>query len=445
MKQTIQLSDHFGYRRLIRFTAPSVLMMVFTSIYGVVDGFFVSNFVGKTPFAAVNFIMPFLMVVGALGFMFGTGGSALIAKMMGEGQNERAQRVFSLLIYATFASGVVIAAVSIALIRPIAAFLGASGDMLEDCVVYSRIILVALPFLMLQYAFSSLVVAAEKPNLGLILTVVAGVINMVCDALFMVVFEWGIVGAALATALGQIVGGIVPLVYFTCQNPTRFRLGRTGWDGAALGRICVNGSSELMSNISMSVVGMLYNAQLMHYAGEDGVAAYGTIMYVNFIFISIFIGFATGVAPVISYHFGAGNRKELKGLLKRSTVIVLLASVVMFVVALFMGETLASIFVGYDAALLAMTAHAFEIYAFSFFFAGLAIFGSAFFTALNDGLTSALISFLRTLLFQSAAVMLMPLVWDLDGIWLSAVAAECMAVLVSAVFLIAKRKRYGYF
>ena len=444
MKQKIQLSDHFGYKRLIRFTVPSILMMIITSIYGVVDGFFISNFVGKTPFAAVNFIMPFLMVVGALGFMFGTGGSALIAKTMGEGNEEKAQKTFSMLVYATIISGVVISVTSIIFLRPIASFLGAEGTMLDDCVTYGRIILVALPFLMVQYAFSSLVVTAEKPKLGLVVTIIAGVTNMIGDALFMVVLEWGVVGAALATAIGQVVGGIIPLIYFARKNSSRLKLGKPCWDGKALIKTCTNGSSELLNNISMSIVGMLYNAQLLKYAGENGVAAYGTIMYVNFIFLALFIGYSTGVAPIISYHFGAKNTDELKGLLKRSAVIILSSSAVMFIVAKFMATPLAKIYVGYDAELLSMTVHAFEIYAFSFLFAGIAIFGSAFFTALNDGLTSALIAFLRTLVFQISAVMLMPLIWGLDGIWMSVIFAEFMAVVVTLIFLVAKRKKYRY-
>ena len=370
MKQPIQLSDHFGYGRLIRFTMPTILMMVFTSIYGVVDGFFVSNFVGKTAFAAVNFIMPFLMIVGALGFMFGTGGSALIALTLGEGKKEKAQKIFSMLVYATMVSGVVIAVTSFIFIRQIAMFLGAEGSMLEDCVLYGRIILVALPFLMLQYAFSSLVVTAEKPNLGLLVTVIAGVINMVCDALFMAVFQWGVVGAAMATALGQIVGGMVPLIYFSGKNSSLLRLGKPQWDGRALLRICTNGSSELMGNISMSVVGMLYNARLLKYAGENGVAAYGTIMYVGFIFIAIFIGYSTGTAPVISYHYGADNKKEVKGLFKKSLVLVTGTSVVMFTASELLAKPLAQIYVGYDADLFEMTVQAFIIFSLSFLFSG---------------------------------------------------------------------------
>lgn len=444
MKKEIQLSDHFGYRRLLRFTVPSVLMMVVTSIYGVVDGFFISNFVGKTPFAAVNFIMPFLMVVGALGFMFGTGGSALIAKMMGAGDTERARSTFSLLTYITVLSGVILAVLSILLLRPIARGLGAQGQMLEDAVTYGRIILLALPFLMVQYAYSSLVVTAEKPKLGLVVTLMAGITNILGDALFVAVLRWGVVGAALATALGQVVGGVIPLVFFARKNAGLLRLGKTRWDGSAMLRVCTNGSSELMSNLSMSVVGMLYNSQLMQYAGQDGVAAYGTIMYVNFIFLAVFIGYSTGVAPVISFHYGAANTGELKSLLRKSTMLILLSSVGMFVVAEFMSGLLAAAFVGYDLGLLAMTVRAFRIYAFSFLFSGAAIFGSAFFTALNDGLTSALISFLRTLVFQVAAVLLMPLIWQLDGIWFSIVAAEVMAVAVTVVFLVRKRRRFRY-
>lgn len=444
MKQEIQLSDHFGYKRLVCFTIPSILMMIVTSIYGVVDGFFISNLVGKTPFAAVNFIMPFLMVVGTLGFMFGTGGSALVAKTMGEGDEKKAQKIFSLITCVTIISGILISVFSIMFLRPIASFLGAEGAMLNDAVAYGRIILVALPFLMVQYAFTSFVVTAEKPQLGLYNTIIAGVTNFIGDVLFLAVLKWGVTGAALATAIGQVVGGIMPLIYFSRKNSSRLRLVKFNWDGKSLLKTCTNGSSELMSNISMSIVGMLYNAQLLKYAGESGVAAYGTIMYVNFIFIAIFIGYSVGVAPVISYHFGAKNQNELKGLLKKSFVMIISLSIVMFVVAKFLATPLAKIYVGYDAVLFEMTVHAFEIYSFSFLFAGVAIFGSAFFTALNNGFTSALISFLRTLVFEVAAVMILPLVWELDGIWMSIIVAEFMAVVVTLIFLVTNRKKYQY-
>lgn len=440
----IQLSDHFNYKRLFHFTLPSIVMMVFASLYSVVDGFFVSNFVGKVPFAAVNFILPVLMVLGSIGFMFGAGGSALIAKTMGEGKKEKAQELFSLFIYITIICGIVLAVISCIFLRPIAIFLGAEGEMLEYSLVYGRIILAALPMYMLQYEFQSFMITAEKPQLGLIVTVSAGVTNMVLDALFMAVFHWGLAGAALATALSQTVGGLLPLLYFIRPNSSLLRLVKTHMDGKALLRACTNGSSELMSNISMSIVSMLYNVQLLKYAGEDGIAAYGVLMYVAMIFIAIFIGYSTGIAPVISYHFGAENHVELKNLRKKSLFIIVFFSIAMFALAESMSGFFAGIFVGYDAALMEMTVHAFTLYSFSFLFSGIAIFGSAFFTALNDGLTSALISFLRSLLFQVVAVLVFPIFLQLDGIWLSIVAAEMVAVLVTIAFLIGKRNTYHY-
>ncbi len=440
----IQLSDRFTYGKLFRFTLPSVVMMVFTSIYGVVDGFFVSNFVGKTPFAAVNFIFPFLMILGTVGFMFGAGGSALIARTMGEGDNHKAQRLFSLFVYVTAGCGVVLGLIGFVFIRPIAAWLGAEGEMLENCVLYGRIILPVLPALMLQYEFQSFFITAEKPQLGLMVTVIAGVANMVLDALFTAVLPFGLAGAASATAISQALGGIIPLFYFGRRNSSRLRLCKTSFDGRALLKACTNGSSELMSNISMSIVSMLYNAQLIRYAGEDGIAAYGVLMYVSMIFMAIFIGYSTGVAPVVGYHFGADNRDELRSLYRKSTVIILASSAAMLGLAEVLARPLSTIFVGYDPVLFDITVSAFGLYSFSFLFSGIAIFGSAFFTALNDGLTSALISFLRTLVFQVAAVLIFPLIWELDGIWLSIVAAEVMAAVVTLAFLIGKRKKFHY-
>ena len=440
----IQLSDHFTYKKLLRFSLPSIVMMIFTSIYGVVDGFFVSNYVGKTPFAAVNFIMPFLMILGTLGFMFGTGGSALVAKTMGEGDIPRANRIFSLLTYISIILGFAIAFLGFLFIRPIAIWLGAEGQMLDDCVLYGRIILAALPFFMLQMEFQSFFVTAEKPQLGLVATVVAGVANIVLDALFIAVFRWGIVGAAAATATSQIIGGLLPILYFSRKNTSLLRLTKTDFDGKALLSTCINGSSELMSNVSMSLVGMLYNAQLMKYAGEDGVAAYGVLMYVSMIFIGMFIGYSIGTAPIIGYHYGAANSRELRSLLQKSLIIIGIISVSMLILGELLARPLSILFVGYDTQLLDLTLKGFVIFSFSFLFSGLAIFGSGFFTALNNGLVSALISFLRTLVFQIAAILVFPLFFGTDGIWLSVVAAEFMAVVVTVVFLFAMKKKYGY-
>ena len=442
----IQLSDHFSYGRLLRFTAPSIAMMIFTSVYGVVDGFFVSNYAGKTPFAAVNLIMPFLMVIATVGFMFGTGGSALVAKSFGEGEPERANRNFSLFVYVSFALGVVLAVLGIVFIRPISIRLGAEGALLDNCVVYARIILAALPFYVLQLLFQSFFVTAEKPQLGLAVTVSAGLTNMVLDAVLVISLpqQYKLAGAALATALSQVVGGTVPLFYFARKNSSILRLGRTSFDGRAILKACTNGSSEFMSNVSMNIVGMLYNTQLLKFAGENGVAAYGVMMYVSMIFSAAFIGYSIGTAPVVSYHDGARNFPELKSLLRKSLVVIGLFGVCMVASAELLSSRLARMFVGYDAALMELTVSGFQIFALSFIFMGFAIYGSSFFTALNDGLTSAAISFLRTLVFQVAAVLLLPTIWDIDGIWMSIVVAEFMAVVLTAAFLATKRRNYQY-
>ena len=440
----IKLSDNFGYRKLLRFTLPSIAMMIFSSIYGVVDGYFVSNFVGKTPFAAVNFIMPFLMILGGFGFMFGTGGSALISKTLGEGDNVKANRLFSLITYLSIAVGVVISVVGVILLRPIAQLLGAQGQLLEDCVTYGRIILVAIPAFMLQMEFQSFFITAEKPQLGFAVTVASGVTNMVFDALFVAVFSWGLVGAALATAASQLIGGIVPIIYFSRENTSLLRLTGTSFDGRAILKTCTNGSSELMSNISMSLVSMLYNAQLMKYEGENGVAAYGVLMYVSMIFMAIFIGYSIGTAPIIGYHYGAQNHGELRTIRKKSLVIIAVCSVSMVILGELLALPLSRLFAGAYPDLLALTLRGFLIFSFSFLFSGIAIFGSGFFTALNNGAISALISFLRTLVFQVAAIIILPLIWQTDGIWLSIIVAELMAAAVTAAFMVGMRKRYKY-
>lgn len=442
--QAIQLSDHFTRKRLLRFSLPSIVMMVFTSIYSVVDGYFVSNYTGKTPFAAVNLIMPFLMILGGVGFMFGTGGGALIAKTMGEGKAEKADKLFSMTVFASILCGLVLTAVGLLFLRPFARLMGAEGELLENSLLYGTINLIALPFYILQYEFQCLFATAEKPKLGLYVTVASGVANMVLDWLLVAVLPFGLAGAAAATAASQFIGGVFPLIYFARKNSSRLHLTRCRLELRPLGRICANGSSELMGNISMSLVNMLYNVQLMQYVGEDGIAAYGVLMYVSMIFQAIFIGYSVGTAPIVSYHYGAQNREELKSLLRKAIFIVAIAALCMFAAGELLAAPLSRLFVAYDEELLQMTTHAFAIFSFSFLFSGFAINGSSFFTALNDGLTSALISFLRTLVFQVAAVLLFPLLWGLDGIWFSIVAAEIMAVLATIFFLLKKQKKYGY-
>lgn len=440
----MQLSQHFTCRRLLRYCLPSIIMMVFTSVYGVVDGFFVSNFAGKTPFAAVNFIMPILMILGCAGFMFGTGGSALIGMALGEGDNKKANNIFSLVVYSSIVCGVLLAIIGLVILRPVATLMGAEDEMLRQCLIYGGIFLAGLPFYILQYEFQCLFATADKHKLGMYVTIIAGCTNIVLDALFVAVFPWGVAGAAVATVISQIAGGIIPLVYFLRKNDSPLRLTKCSFDGRALLKTCANGSSELMSNISASVVGMLFNVQLMKYAGENGVAAYGVLMYVSWIFQAIFLGYTVGTAPVVSYHYGADNKDEVKNLLKKSLIIVAAVAVCMFVAGELLSWPLAKIFVGYDAELMDMTVNAFYIFSFSFLFFGFSVFGSSFFTALGDGLTSAAIAFLRTLVFQIAAVMLLPLIFGLNGIWASIVAAEIVSVAVMAVFFAIKRKKYGY-
>ncbi|MDE7276400.1 MAG: MATE family efflux transporter [Lachnospiraceae bacterium] len=440
----IQLSEHFNYRRLLRFTFPSIIMLVFTSIYGVVDGFFVSNYAGKTPFAAVNFIMPLLMILGCIGFMFGTGGGALIAIAMGEGRGKKANELFSLVVYVSTVCGVLFAVLGFLFLRPVASLMGAEGELLENCIIYGRIILLAIPFYVFQYEFQCLFATAGKPKLGLYVTVAAGITNIFLDALFVAGFRWGLEGAAAATSLSQFVGGVVPLLYFGRKNDSPLRLVKCGFDKKALGKTCMNGSSELMSNISMSLVSMLYNVQLMKYAGEDGVAAYGVLMYVGMIFQAVFIGYSVGTAPVIGYHYGAQNHEELKGLLKKSVMLVGAFAILMFVSGQLFAGPLSRLFVGYDAELLELTMRAFRFFSFSFLFSGFAIFGSSFFTALGDGIVSAVISFLRTLVFQCLSVLIFPHFWQIDGIWCSIIAAEVLAVGVTVLFVIGKRGKYHY-
>ena len=444
-KEAIQLSDHFTYSKLIRFVLPSIVMMIFTSIYGIVDGLFVSNFAGKTAFAAVNLIMPFYMILSTLGFMLGTGGSAIVSKTMGEKKEKLAKSYFTMLVAVTLVCGIGFMVFGILLMKQVAILFGASEEMLSYCMIYGRLVLVGMPFYMLQNLFQSFLVTAEKPELGLKVTVAAGLTNIVGDFLLVGVLQGGVVGAAIATALSQLVGGLIPLVYFMSKkNDSKLALVPFEMDWSILGKVCINGSSELMTNLSMSLVSILYNYQLMKYAGEDGVAAYGVIMYAGFIFAAIFIGYSMGSAPIVGYHYGAGNHEELHNMLKKSIVIMLLSGVAMFILPLFLAEPLAMIYVGYDQALLELTTHAFQVYCLANLVYGINVYGSAFFTALGNGLISAAISFLRTLLFQCSAVLILPLIWGLEGIWYAVVVAEAMAVIVVIIFLIRNQKRYHY-
>lgn len=440
----IQLSDHFTYRRLIRFVIPSVAMMILTSIYGVVDGLFVSNFVGKTAFAAVNLVIPFTLVLGAFGFMLGTGGTALVAKTLGEGKQEEANRIFSMLIYFAIGLGLVLTMLGIAALKKILLKMGADDAMLGYGMIYGRLVLLGIPFYMLENMFQNFLIAAEKPQLGLIVTIAAGLTNMVLDALFIAVLGWGVAGAAAATALGQCVGGLVPFVYFARKNSSKLSLVKTRLMGSALFHACTNGSSELVSNVSMSLVGMLYNLQLMKFAGENGVAAYGVIMYVNFIFIAIFLGYAYGSAPIVAFNYGARRTEELQNVLKKSLKLILGTGISLFLIATVFAGVLSGLFVGYDAELYRLTVRGFHLYAISFLLCGFNIYGSSFFTALNNGVVSAAISFLRTVVFEVAAILILPVFFGVDGIWCAITVAELASILITIGAFSALRRRYQY-
>lgn len=440
----IQLSEHFTYKKLLRFVLPSIVMMIFTSIYGVVDGLFVSNYVGKTAFAAVNLIMPFLMAISALGFMIGTGGSAIVAKTLGEGKKKQANEYFSMLVYLTLIGGIVLSALGILFSPLIARGLGADGALLTNCVLYARITLLSMPAFMLQNVFQSFFVTAEKPKLGLGVIVIAGVTNMVLDFLLVGVFQIGLAGAAFATVTSECIGGLFPILYFARKNSSLLKLGRTHFNGKIFLCACGNGSSELMTNLSSSIVNSLYNIQLMNLAGENGVAAFGTIMYVNFIFIAIFLGYSIGNSPLVSYHYGAGNHDELKNLFQKSLRLIGIWGLMLFILAQLIARPLAAIFVGYDADLFSMTQNGFRIYCIAYLINGFNIYGSSFFTALNNGLISAAISFLRTLVFQLAAVLLLPLLLGINGIWSAVAVAELLTLGLTVTFFVRNRKKYHY-
>ncbi len=441
----VSLSEHFTYKKLFKAVLPSIFMMVFTSIYSIVDGLFVSNYVGTSAFAAINLVMPVLMILGTIGFMMGAGGSALVSKTLGEGDREKANKIFSMIIYFTIIIGILVSIIGFIFIEPISVLLGATTEMLPYCVLYGRILISANFIFMLQNAFQSLFITAEKPMLGFIFTVLAGVTNIVLDTLFIAVFKWGLVGAAVATAISYLVGGLIPIFYFlNKKNKSLLKLTKAKIDFKIIGFACANGSSELVTNISSSVISILFNMQLLKLAGENGVAAYGVIMYAGFIFAAIYIGYSIGIAPIIGYHYGAEHKDELKNLLKKSLIIMSIVGVILTLFTEILARPLSSIFVGYDPELLELTTNGMRLYGLSFLVSGLNVFASSFFTSLNNGLISALISFVRTLLLQIVTILVLPLILGINGVWLSVAIAEALALIVSITCIITNRKKYGY-
>lgn len=440
----VHLDEHFTYKNIVKAVIAPILMMVFTSVYSIVDGVFVSNFVNKTAFAALNLIFPLTMILGSLGFMMGAGGSALVAKTLGEGDKEQANKIFSGVVYSTIILGVVVSLCVIFFVEPIAKLLGATDEMLPYCVIYGQILIGAQVLFMVQNLFQTFFIVAEKSGLGFAVTAIAGVTNIILDAAFIVGAKLGLAGAAYATIIGQFVGAVIPIVYFALPNKSLLRLGKATFAPKMLFKTVTNGSSELLSNVAASVVSMVYNIQLLKFAGEDGVSAYGIIMYASFIFAAVFMGYAIGIAPVVSFNYGAQNHDELKNVLKKSIIMNIVSGAVMMVLSASLARVLAGIFVSYDKDLLDMTATAMRIYSISFIFMGFNIFTSSFFTALNNGLISAIVSFARTLIFQIGAVMLLPMAFELNGIWAAIIVAEGLAFVLDTIFLITNKKKYQY-
>lgn len=442
---TQDMNRHFSLSALLKFTFPTICMMIFTSLYTVVDGFFVSNYVGKTALAAVNLVWPIIMILATIGLMTGTGGSALVAKTRGEGDDARANRYFSMLIFFTIAVALVLGAIGQAIMVPAIQLFGAEGDLLTSSITYGRWVMAALPFFALQFAFQVLFSTAGKPNYGFYVIVAAGLTNVILDWLFICVCGWGVSGAAIATGLGQVVGGLVPLIYFVRRNNSSFlRLTWAKPEWKPIGKACLNGSSELVSNIAMSLVSMLYNYQLMAYIGEDGVAAYSVIGYTAMIFSSILMGYALGSSPLMSFQYGARNQIEMRSILLKSLGLVGVGSVIMFLAAQWLAAPLSAIFVSYDSELLEFTVQAYKLYALAFLIMGIPIYLSALFTSLNNGVVSAIIAFMRTLVFECGAVILLPMIWGIDGIWLSVSVGELAASILAIGFLVALRKKYGF-
>ena len=441
----INISESFNYPKLLRFTFPSIIMMFFTSIYIIVDGYFVSNYAGKTSLAAVNFAYPVVMVLGSIGFMFGTGGSALVSKKLGEKKEGEANSIFSMLVVVSSLIGLVLTILGLSLMDSIASLMGAEGELKKETVIYGKILLFTLPFYILQYEFQCFFVTANKPKLGLYFTILSGLTNVVFDYIFIALFKWGIVGGALATSLSQVIGGLFPLIYFIRKNSSllhlnlNFRLNLMDLFNAVS-----NGSSEFLGNISSSFISTLYNLQLLKYIGEDGIAAYGVIMYINLVFLAFFIGYSVGVAPIVSYNYGAKNKIELKSLIRKSYIIIVIASLTMYGISLLLSMPLSHLFVGYDYNLTLYTKKAFDLFALSFLFCGISIYTSSLFTALNNGLISALLSILRLLVLQSIFIILIPHLFGEEGIWLANVLAEAVALIISLFFLNVNKKRYGY-
>ena len=443
------LSDHFTYRKIFRMTIAPILMMIFTSLYVVVDGLFIANFVGKDAYAGENLIFPIIMIIGGIGFMFGTGGSALSAKLLGEGKKEEANQVFSMLLVFTFLVGIIVSIGGYFLVETFAHGMAsitedATDEMVKEAITYGKILIIGQAIFMLQNYFQSFLLVDERSRLGFIATLCAGIGNIILDFLFIVVFKLGVAGAALGTISGYFVGAIIPFIHFIKNKNGLIEFKLTRFKARPILKSCFNGSSEFVNNISSSIVGIVFNIQLLKFMGQNGVAAYGTIAYVSFLFVSIFIGYSIGMAPVISFNYGAENHDELKNVLRKSLIIIFIMELFMVLISFTCARPLAMLFSSGNNDLEELTINALRICSLAFIFTGIGIFTSSFFTALNNGALSALNAFMRTLVFQIAFILLLPLIFGASGIWWAIIFADCAAFILAIACLIWKRKQYHY-
>lgn len=442
--KSYDISERLNLPRLFLACVPMILMMISISIYSVVDGFFVSNFAGKIQFAAVNLIYPFIMVVGSLGFMMGTGGTALVAKKMGEGKTEEAKKLFFNCFVVTVALGVVFSSIFVFLLPKIAEGLGADEAMLPYCVDYGRILILGITFFNLQNMFQPFFAASGRPGLGFAITIGAGVANIVFDAIFVAGAGWGCVGAAWGTVIGQVVGGFLPVIYYFAKNKSALRLVPAKMQWGAIFKMGANGLSEFVSQIAVSVLSMIMNVLLMKHYQENGVSAYGIICYVWLIFAATFIGLCMGISPRISYVYGEKNKPELRRLTQRALALFIFAGLFEFIMAEALTVPLSYAYAGYDEGLRQLTCHASFIYSIIYLALGINMFGSSFFTALNNGLVSALLSFARLMLFEAVSVYLCSLFWQGDGIWWGVVIGEALGFVMNFLVIFIHGKRYGY-
>lgn len=423
------IGREFGFFSLLKFALPSVIMMMVMGLYSMVDSMFVSRFVSTNALSAINVVYPVINLLIGLGVMLASGGSAVIAAKMGAGKTDEARRDFSMIVTIGLASSIVIAVAGLIFIRPIVTFLGASELLVDYAVTYLAIILMFAPANMLQMLFQMFFVTAGRPGLGLTFIIGAGLVNAVLDYVFIVPLGMGIAGAALATGIGYLIPAAAGLIFFFGKKKELY-FTKPKFSAAVLGSSCSNGSSEMVSNLSMAVVTLVFNRIMMNLAGEDGVAAVTIVMYAQFLLSSIFMGFSLGVQPVISFHHGAGNRRNLKGIYRHCIVFIAIAAVSVFAVAMTLGPTLTTIFTPKDTNVWTLAVRGFMILPFCFLLEGFSIYASAAFTALGDGKTSALISFLRTFLFILTGLLTLPLAFGIDGVWLAVPVAELCSVLV---------------